>query len=115
MASANACLGNWNFYAPPPIGSNKKARQLYKNGIKGARTPGEKYMVYTYYSQFLYELGEKDECEKYMELAYGLELGTKELDLMRKCNDEGISYLQYMRNSSGIDEEIPEAEKEEDD
>ena len=50
-----------------------------------------------------------------MELAYGLELGTKELDLMRKCNDEGISYLQYMRNSSGIDEEIPEAEKEEDD
>lgn len=115
MASANACLGNWNFYAPPPIGSNKKARQLYKNGIKGARTPGEKYMVYTYYSQFLYELGEKDECEKYMELAYGLELGTKELDLMRKCNDEGISYLQYMRNSSGIDEEIPESEKEEDD
>lgn len=112
MASANACLGNWNFYAPAPIGSNRKARNYYKNGLKGARTPGEKYMVYTYYSQFLYEMKEKEECQKYLELAYSLNLGTAELDLMKKCNDEGISYLQYMRNLSGIDEEIPEEEKE---
>lgn len=115
MASANACLANWNFYAPAPIGSNKKARKLYENGIKGARTPGEKYMVYTYFSQFLYELDEKDEAEKYLELAYGLNLGTKELDFMKKCNEEGISFLQYMRNSSGIDEELPESEKEAED
>ncbi len=115
MASANACLGNWNFYAPPPIGSNRKARNYYRNGLQGARTPGEKYMVYTYYSQFLYEMKEKEECGKYLELAYSLNLGTKELDLMKKCNDEGISYLQYMRNLSGIDEEIPEEERETED
>ena len=115
MASANACLANWNFYAPAPLGSNKKARQLYENGLKGAKTPGEKYMVYTYYSQFLYELDEKEEAKRYLELAYDLNLGTKELDFMKKCNEEGISFLQYMRNSSGIDEEMPESEKEAED
>ena len=115
MAAANACLGNWNFYAPAPIGSNRKARNYYKNGLKGAHTPGEKYMVYTYYSQFLYEMKQKDECAEYLQMAYDLNLGTKELDLMKRCNDEGISYLQYMRNQSGIDEEIPESEKEEED
>lgn len=115
MASANACLANWNFYAPAPLGSNKKARQLYENGLKGAKTPGEKYMVYTYYSQFLYELDEKEESKRYLELAYDLNLGTKELDFMKKCNEEGISFLQYMRNSSGIDEEMPESEKEAED
>ena len=115
MAAANACLGNWNFYAPAPIGSNKKARQFYKNGSKGAKTPGEKYMVYTYYSQFLYEEKEKAKSKQYLDMAYELDLGTKELDLMKKCNEQGISYLQYMRNKSGIDEDIPKEEREEED
>jgi hypothetical protein len=115
MTAANACLANWNFYAPAPIGSNKKARQYYKNGLKGARTLGEKYMIFTYYSQFLYEEKEYAKAAEYLEMAYELDLGTKELDLMKKCNEEGYSYLQYMRDKSGIDEEIPKEEREAED
>lgn len=115
MTAANACLANWNFYAPAPIGSNKKAKTHYKDALKGASTPGEQYMALTYYSQFLYEEKQKDSAAEYLKKAYELNLGTKELDLMSRCNKEGISYLQYLRNRSGIDEEIPEHEKEDDD
>lgn len=112
---ANSCLANWHFYAPAPFGSDKRARELYANGLKGAKTAGEQYLANMYYSQYLYEKKKKEDAKKYLQVCYDLDLGTTELDFISKCNSDGISFLQYLRNRSGVDEEIPENEKQSDD
>jgi len=116
---ANTDLANWNFYAPGLFGSNKTAKELYKNGLKGCEreecTSGEKYMLYEYYSQLLFELKDKKLSAEYLQKAYDLNMGTKELDRIKNLNSKNISFLQYLRNRSGIDEEMPESEKDDED
>lgn len=117
---ANTDLATWNYYAPGPFGSNKKAKELYKNGVKGTEredcTDGEKYMVYEYFSQFLYEQKDKTGAAEYLQKCYDLNMGTKELDLIKNLNEnKKISFLEYLRNRSGIDEEMPDSEKDEED
>ncbi|MBQ0051760.1 MAG: hypothetical protein KBT11_06825 [Treponema sp.] len=115
LTSANTSLGSWLFYAPAPIGSNKRAEKHYKSGLKGAKTDGEKYMAFQYLSQLYYEQKKISKAEEYLQKAYDLELGHKELDKIRACNKAGYSLFQYNRNRAGIDEKIPESEKQEED
>lgn len=115
MAFSNCCLGNWNFFAPAPFGSDRKARKFYELAVKEVQTTAEKYLCYHYYSQFLFEKDDYEESKKYLQAAYDLNLGTKELDLTKEFNENGFSYLKFMRNRAGIDEEIPENEKDEED
>lgn len=115
MPSANISLGNWFFYAPFPFGSNKKAEKCYKNGIKGAirnDIDGEKYLLYEFISQLYFEQKKYNLCNEYFQKAIDLNLGTRELDLVDSCNKKGYSFYQYNRNKAGIDEELPEDEKD---
>lgn len=105
-------LGNWLFYAPVPFGSNKRAESLYKKAIQVAKSGGEFYQAYEYLSQLYFEQKKYDLAGFYLQKAYELNLGTKELDLIKTCNKAGYSLFQYYRNRSGIDLEIPENEKE---
>ena len=115
-ASSHVCLGNWRFYAPFLFGGGKgRARRHYDDALDCAEIPGEKYMAYIVSSQIRFEKDEKDEAEEFLQKARDLGLGTKDLDLIEKCNKKGYSYFQYLRNRSGIDEEMAEDEKDEED
>lgn len=113
--NTGACvsLGNWLFYAPIPFGSNKRAESLYKRAVQISKSAGELYQAYEHLSQLYFEQKKFDLSDFYLQKAYELNLGTKELDLIKTCNKAGYSLFQYYRNRSGIDLEIPENEKEE--
>ncbi|WP_298533632.1 hypothetical protein [uncultured Treponema sp.] len=114
--SAHVCLGNWRFYAPFLFGGGKgRAKRHFDDALDCAELPGEKYMAYIASSQIRFEKGDKEEAEKYLQMAFDLNLGRKELDTIAKCNKKGYSYYQYLRNRSGIDEEMAEDEKDEED
>ena len=115
-ASSHVCLGNWRFYAPFLFGGGKgRARRHYDDALDCAEIPGEKYMTYIFSSQIRYEKDEKEAAAELLQKARDLGLGTKDLDLIEKCNKKGYSYFQYLRNRSGIDEEMAEDEKDEED
>ena len=114
--SAHVCLGNWRFYAPFLFGGGKgRAKRHFDDALDCAELPGEKYMAYIASSQIRFEKGDKEEAEKYLQMAFDLNLGRKDLDTIVKCNKKGYSYYQYLRNRSGIDEEMAEDEKDEED
>ena len=116
LSTANVSLGNWFFYAPRIFGGGKdKAFLCYKAALEGATTAGEQYIAYQSLSQLFFELKDMNQCEKNFKKARELKIGTKELDLMQRCNDAGYSIFQYRRNRAGIDEKIPEAYKDEED
>lgn len=115
-ASAHVSLGNWCFYAPSFAGGGKrKAREEFEKSIECATIPGEQYLAYIAYSQLNYEENHKAIASEYLEKAVNLGLGRKALDVILKCNEKGYSHFQYLRNRSGIDEEMAEDEKDEDD
>ncbi|MBQ4379066.1 MAG: hypothetical protein II821_07720 [Treponema sp.] len=109
-------LGNWCFYAPGIVGGGKgKAKKNYESALKNAELPGEQYLSYIAISQLNYENKNKKAAEEYLQKAVDLNLGRKDLDLIARCNKKGYSYFQYLRNRSGIDVEMSEDEKDEDD
>ncbi len=115
-ASAYVSLGNWCFYAPSLLGGGKaKAQKNFDAAEKCAEIPGEKYLVYIAQSQLNFENKKTDVAKEYLEKAIALGLGRKDLDLIARCNQKGISYFEYLRNRSGVDEEMAEDEKDEDD
>ena len=115
-ASAYVSFGNWCFYAPAILGGGKgKAQKNFDIAEKCVVIPGEKYLVYIAQSQLNYENDKKALAQEYLDKAIALDLGRKDLDLIAKCNQRGISYFKYLRNRSGVDEEMPEDEKDADD
>ena len=115
-ASAYVSFGNWCFYAPAIVGGGKaKAKKNFDTAEKCVSIPGEKYLVYIAQSQLNYENDNKVAAQNYLDKAIALDLGRKDLDLIIKCNQRGISYFRYLRNRSGVDEEMSEDEKDEDD
>lgn len=115
-ASSYVCLGNWCFYAPRLFGGGlKKAQKHYESAEACAEIDGEKYLAYISMSQINYENKNKETAKEYLEKAIALDLGRKDLDLIARCNEKGYSYFQYLRNRSGIDEEMAEDEKDEED
>ena len=109
FSSGYVNLGNWLFYAPGIFGGGKdKALKNYKKGIKYAVNPGEQYLAFIAYSQINYENKKKDVALEYLEKARALNLGSKGIDLIQRCNEKGYSNFQYLRNRSGIDDELEE-------
>ncbi|MCR4822032.1 MAG: TRAP transporter TatT component family protein [Treponema sp.] len=116
MASAWVSLGNWYFYAPFFVGGGKKnAQKCYDKAVEVARFQGEEYVAYLSYSQLAFEKEEFDVCEEYIEKLIDLDLGRKEIDIILRCNKKGYSFFQYLRDRVGIDEELSEEEKTEED
>lgn len=113
---ARVNLGNWLFYAPFVAGGGKsRAQTQYNLALASALSPGEKYAAYIGVSQINYELGNTAIAEEYLQKAYDLSVGHSELDKISRCNEKGYSNFQYLRNRSGIDVEMSEDEKDEDD
>ena len=113
---SHVCLGNWCFYAPGIFGGGKtRAKRHFENALKCAQIPGEKYLAYIAMSQINYEAKKTDAAKEYLQKAVELNLGRKDLDFISRCNEKGYSYFQYLRNRSGIDEEMAEDEKDEED
>ena len=116
LATANVSLGNWFFYAPRIFGGGKdKAEKCYTAALRGSTTDGERYIAYQALSQLYFEEKNMRLCTLNFEKARELNIGTKELDLMQRCNDAGYSLFQYRRNRAGIDEKIPEAYQDDED
>lgn len=115
LSGAFLSLGNWLFYAPQPFGGKKKALASYEKALAQAKNNGELYLAYEFLSQLYFEMKNSEKCAEYLQKAYNLNLGEKDLEKVRKCNDAGYSLYQYNRNRAGIDEKIPENEMEEDD
>ena len=115
VSGGSLSLGNWLFYAPAPFGSKKKAMASYEKSVEQAKTEGELYLAYEFTSQLYFEMKDFKKADEYLQKAYDLNLGTRELDKVKKCNELGYSLYQYNRNRAGIDEKIPESEMDEDD
>ena len=111
MWAANLGLAQWMFYAPGVLGGgNKKAEKHFLAAIEASQTDAEKFYTYTYYAQFLFEIGKEDECSAYMEKAAALYPGSNYIAQIKKLNNSGTGLFTYNRTHSGVDKNTdPEA------
>lgn len=113
---AHINLGNWLYYAPKIFGGGvNKAAAQYQAALDGARMDKERYVANIDLSQYWFEKKNMQKCAEYLLAAERLFPDNQELALIRKVNNYGKSLFQYNRDQSGIDEELQEAEKDEDD
>ena len=104
MWAANLGLAQWMFYAPAVLGGgNKKAEKHFLAAIEASQTDAEKFYTYTYYAQFLFEIGKEDECSAYMEKAAALYPGSNYIAQIKKLNNSGTGLFTYNRTHSGVD------------
>ncbi|MBR0123890.1 MAG: hypothetical protein IJM03_00920 [Treponema sp.] len=104
MWAANLGLGQWMFYAPGILGgSMKKAEKHFLAAIKASVTDAEKFYTYTYYAQFLFERGKKDDALAYMQKADSLYPGSNYIARIKKLNANGTGLFTYNREHSGVD------------
>ena len=104
MWAANLGLAQWMFYAPGIFGGgNKKAEKHFLEAIKVSQTDYEKFYTYSYYAQFLFETGKKEECSIYMEKASSICPGSNYIARLKKLNASGIGLFTYNREHSGVD------------
>ena len=114
LTNANTNLGNWFFYAPVLFGGGlDKAGSRYKIAFDGARIAAEQYTSSIYLSQYWFEKKQYDIAKEYLDLADSLNPNSKEIVLIRRLNQRGISLFTYNRDKTGIDiEENAAAENE---
>ena len=104
MWAANLGLAQWMYYAPGIFGGGtKKAEKHFLAAIKASQTDAEKVYTYSYYAQFLYETGKKEECSSYMEKASALCPGSTYIARLKKLNANGMGLFTYNREHSGVD------------
>ena len=99
-------LAQWYHFAPFFFGgSSRKAKKLFESAWKNARTDGEKYYAALYLSQFYLEKKKLAEARLYLDVAEDICPESREVQLVKHLNQEGISYLKYNRNRSKLDEQ----------
>ncbi len=104
MWAANLGLAQWMYYAPGIFGGGvKKAEKYFLDAIKASQTDYEKFYTYSYYAQFLFESGKKEECSGYMKMAEAICPGSNYIARLKKLNAAGIGLFKYNRDHSGVD------------
>lgn len=104
MWAANLGLAQWMYYAPGIFGGGtKKAEKHFLEAIKASQTDAEKVYTYSYYAQFLFESGKKEESSSYMKMAEAICPGSNYIARLKKLNAAGIGLFKYNRDHSGVD------------
>lgn len=104
MWAANLGLAQWMYYAPGIFGGGtKKAEKYFLDAIKASQTDFEKFYTYSYYAQFLFESGKKEESSSYMKMAEAICPGSNYIARLKKLNAAGIGLFKYNRDHSGVD------------
>ena len=104
MWAANLGLAQWVYYAPGLFGGGtKKAEKYFLEAIKASQTNAEKFYTYSYYAQYLFEMGKKEECSTYLEKAGSLYPGSTYIARLKKLNANGMGLFTYNREHSGVD------------
>lgn len=99
-------LGQWYYFAPFFFGgSSRKAKKLFESAWKNAETDGEKYYAALYLSQFYLEKKKLEEARLFLNVAEDICPESREVQLVKQLNQDGISYLKYNRNRSKLDEQ----------
>lgn len=95
--------GQWFYYAPRIFGGGKDKTRLYHNkAINSARTPAEEFFARQFYSQFLFEMGELDDCKKQLDAMEKICPESRLLRIIREQNAKGLSLNDYNKSRSRI-------------
>lgn len=112
MVYGLVAVGLWYFFAPAiGGGSNKKAGEYFKQAVdllNDNYSSYEKFYSYIYYSQYLYEIKETQECKVYLNKAKTLfkDSHCSYIDFIEKINNEGYSILYYTMNREKVDKKL---------
>ena len=102
--SARLGLGQWLFYAPAVFGGGmEKSKSTFLAAVNAAQTNAEKFFTYLYYSQILFEDGQKELCNSYIEKAEALFPNSNLSKRIRRFNAQGISLYAFNREHSGAE------------
>lgn len=98
------CLNHYSqwFYWAPGIngGSKKKTKTYLESALDCAKTNADKFYAQVYYSQILYDLGDKDACTTYLNKAKALYPKSNLITELEEANKEGYSIFTNSRRKA---------------
>ncbi len=101
----NRCL--WYYFAPAIGGGSKTvAKSDFKNSVDFAACDYERFYSRIYYSQILYDDGQKKECAEMLAECDRILPGNVYTPFIKKLNDNGYSLLYYTVNRSKVDKKL---------
>lgn len=90
------------FYWAPAIngGSKKKAKNYLQSACENAKTEAEKFYANLYYSQILFDLGEKDAASVSFSKSKAICPKSELVLEIENANKRGLSFFEYSREKS---------------
>ena len=99
--------GLWYYFAPAIGGGSKTvAKSDFKNSVDFAACDYERFYSRIYYSQILYDDGQKKECAEMLAECDKILPGNVYTPFIKKLNDNGYSLLYYTVNRSKVDKKL---------
>ena len=97
----------WYYFAPAiGGGSNTTALDYFKRAVECAENDYEKFYSRIFYSQMLYESGQKEECTALLKECDAILEGNIYTESVRFLNDNGFSLLFYTNNRDKVEKKI---------
>lgn len=93
----------WYYWAPGINGgSKKKAGQYFERAVSGARNDAEKYFAEIFYSQYLLENKQPDQCATHLAKAGALCPASKTVQELKALNAKGKSMFAASKEKSSF-------------
>ena len=84
---------------------NKETCNMRK-AVENASNDYEKFYSRIFYSQMLYDLGQKEECNKLLDECDEILKGNVYTESIRYVNNNGFSFLYYNNNRDKVEKKI---------
>lgn len=107
MSFALISAGLWYYFAPGiGGGSKKKAANYFLQAVQNASNSYEKYYANLYYSQCCFDNKNYADSKKHLSNADSIFPGKRQIEYIKKLNDAGYSYFDYISDISKLEEKV---------
>lgn len=94
-------MAQWYYWAPKLNGgSREKAAEYFALAVKAARNNAEEFFAKVFWSQWLFESGDKEGAKEQLDAAQSLCPGSTRITLARQANAQGMSVFAYEKKRS---------------
>lgn len=97
-------IAQWYYWAPKINGGSKeKAAEYFEKAVKEARNKAEKFYAETFWSQWLFESGDKEGAKAALNRAEDICPMSNRIKAMRLANENGLSFFEWDKKHSKLE------------
>lgn len=96
-------IAQWYYWAPKVNGgSREKAAEYFAKAVKAARNSAEEFFAKVFWSQWLFEIGDKEGASAVLDSAQSICPNSTRIYLMRQANAQGMSIFEWDKKRSSL-------------